>query len=571
MSQDEASFPSSRAVPSGRRVPPGVRAGLAWTALALLLFAAGVWRQFGGLLEQDLAAVVTHPPTLALKALGNDAGYVTWVVGRNARVLSSQPWRLFDAEPCAPVERALALGEPAIALAAVGILPWLLTRDPIHTFNLTLLVTCFLGPLAMYLLVWDWTRQPAAGIAAGLVFAFHAMHTREPLHPYLWDNTWTLLALLFARRLFERGRWPEAAALAGCIALQLGGSIYTLLGSATLGLPVLVWLLARHRRALRPGPLGLVVVAAVGTGLLFFLPVFETLRSEDLPEAMQAFLRPSGLVGPGWANPGWPLLTLALLGVALPQRVGVGQPSSALPAGQPRWAILAGALLTTWLALGPNTPLPDLYDLASRGLAVLNVVRAPDKIQLVAQLALGVLAGLGGGALLQRVPERRRGIAAAALVLSAAVVTLRPGAPGLAPSELYGFLTLRPNPEKLAFFSELEARGNAGPLYELPPVGMRRKGRAVLLSAYHGRRTSACASSLRTPRQNELDLLAGELPSPAALRQLTQAGFTTILLHHRSRSGYVDRFRERLRGQDGRLLREVLSSEHTTAYAIELP
>ena len=93
----------------------------------------------------------------------------------------------------------------------------------------------------------------------------------------------------------------------------------------------------------------------------------------------------------------------------------------------------------------------------------------------------------------------------------------------------------------------------------------------MLLSAYHGRRTSACASSLRTPRQRELDLLAGELPSPAALRQLAAAGFTTILLHHRGRSAYVDRFRERLDGQEERLLREVHSSERATAYAIELP
>lgn len=571
MSPDEAPLSPGPAPPPGRRVPPHVRAGLAWTGLALVLFGAGVWRQFGSLLEQDMAAVVTHTtPTLAPKALVNDASYVTWAVGRNARVLSSEPWRLFDAEPCAPVEKSLTLGEPLITLGAVGILPWLLTRDPIHTFNLTLLIVCFVGPLAMYLLVWDWTRQPAAGIAAGLVFAFHSMRTGDPLHPYGWDNGWTLLALLFARRLFERGRGSDAAALAGCIALQLGGSVYTLLGAVGLALPLLVWLFARHRRTLRPGPLGLVVVVTVGLALLLFLPAFETLRTEDIPsrEAAQSFLRPSAFLAGRWANPGWPLLALALLGVALPQRLA--------RAGQPRWPLLAGALLTTWLALGPNSPLPDLYDLASRGLTVLDVVRSPMHIQLAAQLALGVLAGLGGGALLQRVPEPRRPLAAAALVVFAAVVTLGPGAPGLASSDRYVFLELRPSAEKLAFFSELEAReleagGSAGPLYEVPPASMRREGRSVLLSAYHRRRTSACAGSLRTPRQRELELLAGELPSDAALRRLAEAGFTTILLHDRGRSEYVDRFRERLDGPEGRLLREVHTGARMTAYAIELP
>ena len=117
----------------------------------------------------------------------------------------------------------------------------------------------------------------------------------------------------------------------------------------------------------------------------------------------------------------------------------------------------------------------------------------------------------------------------------------------------------------------LETLGDRGPLYEAPPGGLLAQGRAVLLSAYHGRRTSACASSYRTPEQEELRSLARRLPEEAALRSLGEAGFTTLLLHHGPGARYAPAFEARLDENPRASLREVHTSGHLTAYAIEVP
>jgi hypothetical protein len=543
------------------------RAGIVWTALAVLLFAAGVGRQFGGLLERGVAERVAFVSESGAASSGliHDVGYVVWAVGRNSRVLATRPWRLFDAEPCHPVEKALALGEPAISLGLVGVVPWVLTRDPLATFNLVLLAVSFLGALALFLVVRDWTGEPAAGIAAGIYAGFHAPRLADPIHLYVWDYTGALLAFFFARRLFDSGRWRDALGLSACVALQLGGSLYALLGSAALGLPVLVWLLARYgSKALRTGPMAFVLIAVVLTAAIFFWPSLDLLRDGMLPPRNVRFFLDAGSIRPGSPEfPAWPLLLLAVVGLVLPLRGKTGQP---------RWALLAGAAVAFWLAAGNTVaPLPSLYGGLAHVLPGLDVVRAPANILFAAQLGLGLLGGVGAAALLQRFPERHRWVAALGLVAFVAVDVLRPGAAGFAVSDGYEYLRARPPKKALAFFRELEALGDRGPLYEVPSGGFRGQGRAVLLSAYHGRRTSACASSYRTPEQKKLEVLASRLPEEAALRSLGEAGFTTLILHHGLGSSYAPHFRTRLEESPSPLLRELQSSGRLTAYAIEVP
>jgi hypothetical protein len=544
---------------------PFSRSGLAWIAFALILSSGGILRQFGGLLEQDLGQVVARPSASSGRALlKHDASYVSWVVGRNARTLATQPWRLFDAEPCAPAEHSLALGEPAISLGLLGIPHWLLTRDPIRTYNLTLLTVSFIAPMAMFFLIWSWTGQPAAGIAAGLVFGFQAARVDDPIHLYLWDHAATVLAFLFARRLLLHGRWRDAAGLAGCIAFQLGGSLYALLGSALVAAPVSVWLLHDYGvRALRPAPVTLVLGIAVGTALLLLIPALGLVDDGTLTTREEKFFyAPVDLLPGGAAFPGWPLLGLAVLGVGLRLR---GDASRA------RWALLAGAALAIWLATGPMArPLPDLYQLLSVAVPGLEVVRAPAKVYFAALMALAALAGLGAAALLQRVPEHLRAGTGVALALCTAVATLRPGAAALAPSEQYEYIRLRPSPAMLLFFEELERKGSRGPLYEIPLPTLRLQASGVLLTEYHRRRSSACASSF-SPRVQSLEDIWERLPDDDAVRILGEAGFTTLLVHTRRRTGYAERFEERLAALERPLLRKLHDDARTIAYAIELP
>jgi hypothetical protein len=125
------------------------------------------------------------------------------------------------------------------------------------------------------------------------------------------------------------------------------------------------------------------------------------------------------------------------------------------------------------------------------------------------------------------------------LVAATACETLAPHWLGLPPRPAYQVLKLAPEPAALAFFDELARRGNGGPIFELPLP--RLKGAVywpataawILESAYHRRPTSACISSnmpLDDLRRN--DTLEARLPERAALRELEELGFTTIVFRH---------------------------------------
>jgi hypothetical protein len=310
-------------------------------------------------------------------------------------------------------------------------------------------------------------------------------------------------------------------------------------------------------------------VAAVAVGVaavawLFFAPFLEASRAGALAEReAQTFLAPAELL-PGHARfPGVLLLALALLGLLAPDRRGLG------PA---RAALAAGALLATWLAAGPQArPLPDLYALAARALPVLGAVRAPQNVEGGAHLALGVLAALGAAALLARVPRRFAGAAAAALVLAAAAeVAWRAPATDL--------LRVRPPEAALRFFAELEARGDRGPLLELPLASgqVLEQARSVLLSAYHRRRTSACTTSHPPAELVRVQRLAARLPDDEhALAEVARLGFRTLLLHQREGplgAAFALRFAERraASAHASASLPEVHADGRRRAFAIEL-
>jgi hypothetical protein len=510
-------------------------------ALAFLLALAV---RFHVLLGEDLTQVALLPERGAQSAQPGalpaaDLRFVVWLVARNARTLLHAPTHLFQAEPCHPARDALALGEPGVTLGLLGAPAWALAGDPLLTFHSALLASIWLAGLAMYGLVRAWTGSAVAGLSAGLLFAFHPGRIGDVVHPYIWDNAWLVGGIFFAQRLFAVGGWRHALGLAACGALQVGGSLYPLAGGAALALPLLVWLVWQYGvKALRPGPL-LLVLAGVGlAAALLFAPYLALTESGVLAPRIQIFLPWSGLLPGRPLFPGWVLLALALAGLALAPRKGDPDP---------RWALLVGWLLATYLAAGgtagqgalaiargetPGPSLPNLYAALAHVLPGLEIVRAPSNLYTASHLALCVLAGLGAAALLRRVPARAAGFAAAALLLPVALSALRPPLPGIAPAPRLVAVHLAPDPEVLDFYRRLAERGNQGPLLELPyhRKSARSASSAVLLSAYHHRRTAACWVSRWPDEVEEIQRLAAALPNGDAVDALAQMGFTTLVM-----------------------------------------
>lgn len=518
--------------------------GWRWHVLAAVVFGAALALRYSALIGADLARFALVPDqghgTTGPGGLpAADLRFVIWLVARNAFTLLHAPWRIFQAEPCHPAADALALGEPGLTLGLLGTPAWLLFRDPLIAFHCVQLASVWIGAFAMYLLVGAWTGRPAAGLTAGLLFGFHPLKTTDVIHPYVPDIAWTVLALYFAERLFAKGRWRDAAGLAACVLLQLGGSLYPLAGAAVLALPCLAWLLLRHGlRGLRAGPLLLAVGLPLLAAAVLFAP-FLALHGEGvLRHRIHLYMPWADLLPGGPLFPGWLFLALAALGCALPVRDG--RPD-------PRWALLAGWILATLLASGGNTGdafaalasgkelpplLPNPYAALAGLIPGLDVVRAPRNLYVASHLALAVLAGLGAAALLRRVPVRFAGATALALVAAAGLEVLGPRLPGLAPRPPFVLLRVAPDAERLALFERLAELGNRGPVFHAPfnPANLRMQSENVLLSAYHHRRTNACYGSFRPAETEAMQQLGAELPGPDGVRGLAELGFTTVVL-----------------------------------------
>ena len=510
--------------------------GSLWTAAALALYLLCLATPFREVLREDLSRVVPMYPRFDAsegkarpfwKFIGEaEQRFVAWQVARNARVLIEEPGALFDTEQCHPTKKMMALGEPMIALGVVGVPCRLVLSDPLRTYNAVLLGIILISAMAMYLLVKEWTGIPAAGIVAGLLYAFHPDKIADINHIYIHDTAWTVLALLFVRRFFEHGRWRDAIPFALCCAMQIAGSYYPFVGAALLALPFLVWLLSRYGwRQLAPIPAATALLLIALVGFAVFAPYLEMRSGELLITRSELhFAVWSELLPGGGRFPGWIALGLVLFGLATLRRDTLRE--------SPFLALVAACVLVLLMTVGSSAKqAPALYRLFSGVIPGLDAVRRPNEILSAFHVGFTILAGLGCGALLSRLSGRAALGAALALISTCYLATLRPAWLGLDPPVVYRAMTIRPAESTLAFYEALGERGNDGPILETPRGDFLQEASRVLVSGYHERRTSACVNELQ-PEAEAVEALREGLPSRESIAGLAAMGFTTIVVHH---------------------------------------
>ncbi len=570
----------------GVRAPSRARSARAEVLGLLVLALAFVWT-YRGLIGQDTTDRV---PVLMTEAGGNepavgffarvDQQFAVWLISRNARTWASAPAQLFDGGLCYPAEDGLALGEPALTLGLLGVPGWLVSGDPIFTYDSVVLAMTAFAALAMYALILAWTDLPAAATVAALAYAFHPLKLTDPAHLYAADTAWLVFALFFYRRWLETGRWRDALALATACALQIGGSVQPLIAAAAIGAPFAVWG-AWRIGVRRTRPLQWLTVALLigAVAVAVFEPYVAQLASGDPAEQrVQIFLPWSAIWDGSGATLGFGLIALAAAAF-IPARHRRVSPD-------PHWPLLAGLVLVLLLATGGNqaavrqamaagTPppfeLPDLFAGLASLLPGLAHVRAPGWISHGSYLVLALLAGLGTRRILSWLPDRVATATGWLLVATTFVYMLRPGLPGALPLSTW---SLRPPPGKLEFFADLEARGNVGPVVELPSPARPHPvyGLAILTSAYHHRPTSRCPNSFDSPENQRADALSRELPAPDAIRALREMGFTTVVLHENVLDPEAPRLREQFEAaaqESGSGLRFVHRANALSAWALE--
>jgi hypothetical protein len=404
----------------------------------------------------------------------------------------------------------------------------------------------------------EWTGSPEAGLVAGMFYAFHPMKIGSSMCFFLDDTVWLVIALGALTRLVANPRWSTALVLGVAAALQLGAGAYPAYGAAIVGVAALTALIcagAIRRKVL--GPLGLAGVLAIGAGMFLYMPYLRLQSAQYYAERAQYFsphfLRPNGGYFPGWLPLG--LAALALFMPIVPRR---GAPARGF-----LWGLALAAVVITWIALGGHvlvpftaidltdvqratrslypwvdTPTP-LYAWVQQWLPGLRIGRAPFYLYTATHVCLSVLLAFGCASVLRLIPPPWHRIGQLAAVAIACVMAFDFG---IIPSVTYRMVRQRPPEERLAFFQELDAIGNRGPLLELPAVeGIElfdRASASLLSSAYHHRQTSECFSSFVEEHLSaDLQLATEALPSRTALGVIRRAGFTTILVDLGSKMG----------------------------------
>jgi hypothetical protein len=511
----------------------------------------------------------------------SDSTFAAWLVGRNAYTLLHRPLDLFDTEHCAPAEQTMTLGEPMITMGLLGMPFYLATGDPILTYNLVLCLQWLIGAMAMYALVVAWTGVPVAGIVAGMMYVFHPVHTRDITHPFLHDTAWTVLALLFAQRLFAWGRWRDAVGLGLATALQLGSSFYPFLAAVFLTPPFVVWLIVRYRfRHVRPAQLALVAVLVALAAVSIFGPYLRAAGSQQ--RSYHFYAEWASFLPGGSRFAGWPAVMLILAGLVLGRRRALGRLD-----GDPRWMLALGGAIVGVTAMGghgvsvlsalrgdPPLPiqLPNLYTMAAAVLPGLGMVRNAGQLALGTHLVLSILTGFGTAALLRVVGRRWALVLATILVLVVGLDTIRPAGLGFHGGIRWNVVRIRPPDEIVDFYAELARQGNHGPMVEVPIISnpMYVFGQAlqrILYSAWHHRRTSACFASYKPPERIAVASLSEKLPAVAAVAELRRMGFTTIVVHQLPGAA-LRRGLDATAQEHPALLRRLHSSRWRTAYAI---
>jgi hypothetical protein len=204
-----------------------------------------------------LTAVMTWPQAVTLTTSAHDHQDVyfnMWRIAWVAHALATSPGRMFDGNIFHPEPRTLTLSDamPVEALLAAPLL-WS-GAPPMFVHNVMLLAGIVLSAVGIAVLARSLTGSLAAGVTAGVVFAFVPYRFEHYMHMELQWTVWVPWAFWALHRTIQSGS-PKFGLLMGAfMALQFMSSIYYGIFLATLAGLVVVLLLcnvppARLKRA----------------------------------------------------------------------------------------------------------------------------------------------------------------------------------------------------------------------------------------------------------------------------------------------------------------------------------
>jgi hypothetical protein len=460
-----------------------------------------------------------------------DTALNTWAIAWVGMAALRDPLNLFHADIFFPEPRTLAFSEVMLPQALIGApLTWA-GVDPVLVYNLLVLAGFALSGFAMAWVISGWTGSRAAGIVAGLAYAFNAHTLVRFGHLQALHVQYLPVALYALHETIARGERRWILVLAAALVLQALTSNY-LLVMAAIAMLVAV---AVRPDAWRIGPLKALLAAAALASIVlapFLYPYWLAHTQQGLVRSFddvamysatwRDWLSTGGRLHYEWWSRHWfaeassslfPGIIVSLLAVAaLARGEGWRDPRA-------RMALAIGAAGAA-MAFGANLP---GYRLLYEHVPLLQGIRAVSRFGWLTLFALPILAGFTVAAWTRR---RSPSAAAAITVLLSAAVTVE------ALRAPMGFTVYTGIPkiyDRVASMPDIV-------LAEMPfpPRGsIQDNGPSVLYAAWHLKPLLNGYSGFTPASYATHEAVMRLFPQPDSVRSLRAIGVTHVLLHKR--------------------------------------
>jgi hypothetical protein len=224
-----------------RQVPPPVHANSKWN-----------WQDALYLLALGLLVVLMayhYTPQLTGEVAGEwwDPLLTMWTLSWNTTTLLHNPMHLWQAQLLYPNPLTLSYSESFLGETPFFAPFFLITHNPVLSYNLVFYLTFLLCATNMYILARYHTGKPFAAFVAALIYAFAPYRLGEIDHIHVIAGEWIPLVLLYLDLSLKQGKWRHWSLFAIFYLLQLLSSVYY---GIFLSYTVLAYVIIRYTRPL---------------------------------------------------------------------------------------------------------------------------------------------------------------------------------------------------------------------------------------------------------------------------------------------------------------------------------
>ncbi len=226
----------------------------------------------------------------------HDAELLTWTVAWVAHILPREPLSLFEAPILYPERHTLAFSEHMFVPSVMGAPLLWMGASPVLVYNLLIIAGLALSGWGMYLLMARWTGSAAAGVIAGLLYAFNAHVLTRFVHLQAQHVEFFPLMLYALDRVIvdsstslragngstmRRAGWGHAVLLAAAFVLQSLCSNYLLVFAtyALLASVAVRWNELSRRTSILLGAAGMLSIVAL---FPFLWPYYQVDQAHGL-------------------------------------------------------------------------------------------------------------------------------------------------------------------------------------------------------------------------------------------------------------------------------------------------